>query len=145
MVGTMSIAEVAARCAAAALVVVAFAACTVAEDEVPDESTQTREMLPEPPATEFDPGFIVSDDAFYDAWAMSEGEIQAFLESVSCRPDAGVERVVAVATVQVVSALAAGHGVVARPAEDAVAAEAAAGQVVVAGVALDAVVAGATV
>ena len=88
----MSIAEVAARCAAAALVVVAFAACTSpADDAAPAASTSTRATLPEPPATEFDPGHIVSDDAFYDSAAMSEEEIQAFLESVSCRPDEGVK------------------------------------------------------
>jgi hypothetical protein len=88
----MSIAEVAARCAAAALVVVAFSACTApAGDAAPAASTSTRATLPEPPATEFDPGHIVSDDAFYDSAAMSEEEIQAFLESVSCRPDEGVK------------------------------------------------------
>jgi len=88
----MSIADVAARCAAAALVVVAFSACTSpADDAAPAASTSTRATLPEPPATEFDPGHIVSDDAFYDSTAMSEEEIQAFLESVSCRPDEGVK------------------------------------------------------
>lgn len=88
----MSIAEVAARCAAAALVVVAFAACTSPSgDHAPAASTATRATLPEPPATEFDPGFIVSDDAFYDSSAMTEDEIQAFLESVPCRPDEGVK------------------------------------------------------
>ena len=88
----MSIADVAARCAAAALVVVAFAACTSpADDAAPAASTSTRATLPEPPATEFDPGHIVSDDAFYDSAAMSEDEIQAFLESVPCRPDEGVK------------------------------------------------------
>ena len=88
----MSIADVAARCAAAALVVVAFSACTSpADDAAPAASTSTRATLPEPPATEFDPGHIVSDDAFYDSAAMSEEEIQAFLESVPCRPDEGVK------------------------------------------------------
>lgn len=88
----MSIAEVAARCAAAALVVVGFAACTSPVDDAGSAApTSTRATLPEPPATEFDPGHIVSDDAFYDSAAMSEEEIQAFLESVSCRPDEGVE------------------------------------------------------
>ncbi|KRE26165.1 hypothetical protein [Agromyces sp. Soil535] len=88
----MSIAEVAARCAAAALVVVAFAACTSAPgDAAPAASTSVRATLPEPPATEFDPGHIVSDDAFYDSRAMDEDQIQAFLESVSCRADAGVK------------------------------------------------------
>jgi hypothetical protein len=91
MVGTVSIAEAAARCAAAALVVVAFAACTATNDAIPDSASSARKMLPEPPATEFDAGYIVSDDAFYDSSAMSEDEIQSFLESVSCRPDAGVK------------------------------------------------------
>jgi len=87
----MSIAEVAARCAAAALVVVAFAACTGAPDDAPPTAASSRSTpLPEPPTTEFDPGHIVSDDAFYDSSAMSEKEIQSFLESVSCRPDEGV-------------------------------------------------------
>ena len=36
------------------------------------------------------PGYIVSDDAFYDSGALSEREIQSFLERVSCRPDPGV-------------------------------------------------------
>lgn len=44
----------------------------------------------EPSTSEFDPGYIVSDDSFYHSGAMSESEIQAFFESVSCRADAGV-------------------------------------------------------
>lgn len=44
----------------------------------------------EPPTSAFDPGFIVSDDSFYNSDAMSEAEIQAFFEAVSCRADAGV-------------------------------------------------------
>jgi len=87
----MSIADVAARCAAAALVLVAFASCAAPEAETPHApEAASRSALPEPPATEFDPGYIVSDDAFYDSSAMSEQEIQAFLESVSCRADEGV-------------------------------------------------------
>ena len=88
----MSIAEVAARCAAAALVVVAFAACTSPAGDARAAPPRRRRAatLPEPPATEFDPGYIVSDDAFYDSSAMTEDEIQAFLESVPCRPDEGV-------------------------------------------------------
>lgn len=35
---------------------------------------------------EFDPGLIVSDDAFYDATAMNAAEIQLFLEGLDCRP-----------------------------------------------------------
>jgi len=87
----MSIADVAARCAAAALVVVSLASCATPVDDASSvRETAARSMLPEPPTTEFDPGNIVSDDAFYDSSAMSEDEIQAFLESVSCRPDEGV-------------------------------------------------------
>ncbi|MFD4420399.1 hypothetical protein ACFWN7_02710 [Agromyces sp. NPDC058484] len=89
----MSIAEVAARCATAALVVVAFAACASpsAAPPAPTAAAATSPpRLPEPPTSEFDPGHIVSDDAFYDSSAMGEEEIQAFLESVSCRPDEGV-------------------------------------------------------
>jgi hypothetical protein len=44
----------------------------------------------EPPTSEFDPGYIVSDDSFYDSDAMSESEIQDLFESVSCRADDGV-------------------------------------------------------
>lgn len=87
----MSIADVAARCAAAALVVVAFASCAgPPADTQSTPEAASRSALPEPPATEFNPGYIVSDDAFYDSAAMSEQEIQSFLESVSCRPDEGV-------------------------------------------------------
>lgn len=45
----------------------------------------------EPATDSFDPGFIVSDDSFYNSSAMTESEIQRFLEGVSCRPDAGIE------------------------------------------------------
>lgn len=38
-----------------------------------------------PSADAFDPGFIVSDDAFFDGRAMDEGEIQEFLEARDCR------------------------------------------------------------
>lgn len=87
----MSIADAAARLAAAALVVVAFAACTSpAGESAPAASTSTRATLPEPPADEFDPGHIVSDDSFYDSGAMTEQEIQEFLEQQPCRPDDGV-------------------------------------------------------
>jgi hypothetical protein len=87
----MSIADVATRCAAAALVLVALASCAAPGEETPrTPEPASQATLPEPPTTEFDPGYIVSDDAFYDSSAMSEDEIQAFLESVSCRPDEGV-------------------------------------------------------
>jgi hypothetical protein len=88
----MSIAEVVARTAAAALVVVSLAACTTA---APDSGSRAPAAvdttLPEPPATEFDPGHIVSDDSFFHSTAMGEREIQDFLESVSCRADEGVQ------------------------------------------------------
>jgi hypothetical protein len=87
----MSIADVATRCAAAALVLVALASCAAPGEETPrTPEAASQATLPEPPTTEFDPGYIVSDDAFYDSSAMSEDEIQAFLESVSCRADEGV-------------------------------------------------------
>ena len=102
----MSIADVATRCAAAALVLVALAACAAPGEEYPrTPEPASQKMLPEPPTTEFDPGYIVSDDAFYDSSAMSEDEIQAFLESVSCRPDEGV-RCLADFTQSTTSALA---------------------------------------
>ena len=88
----MSIADAASRLAAAALVVVAFAACTSpAGEPAPAASLSTRATLPEPPTEEFDPGYIVSDDSFYDSGAMTEDEIQAFLEKQPCRPDEGVK------------------------------------------------------
>jgi hypothetical protein len=91
IVGSMSIADVAARCATAVLVVVALASCVAPDGDASRAPEPTsRSSIPEPPTTEFDPGHIVSDDAFYDSAAMSEQEIQAFLESVSCRPDEGV-------------------------------------------------------
>ncbi|PWC03171.1 hypothetical protein [Agromyces badenianii] len=86
----MSTAEVIARVTAAALVVLTFAACAGpsdvprAADAVSKAAAVTE--LPIPPATQFDPGLIVSDDSFYDSGAMSEGEIQAFLEGLDCRP-----------------------------------------------------------
>ncbi|BDZ53586.1 hypothetical protein GCM10025870_06590 [Agromyces marinus] len=39
-----------------------------------------------PSTAQFDPGFIVSDDAFFDSAAMTERGIQSFLESRDCRP-----------------------------------------------------------
>jgi len=88
----MSFADVAARCAAAALVVVAFAACTSPTPDAPSSApAAVRATLPEPPASEFDPGHIVSDDSFYDSGAMTEDEIQSFLESTPCRADTDVK------------------------------------------------------
>lgn len=87
----MSIAEVVARTAVAAFVVVALAACaTPVTDTGSRAAPAVDTTLPEPPATEFDPGHIVSDDSFYDSGAMDEHQIQSFLESVSCRADEGV-------------------------------------------------------
>jgi hypothetical protein len=87
----MSIAEVVARAAAVALVVVTLAGCTAPADDAGQRGTASIDTtLPEPPATEFDPGHIVSDDSFYDSTAMDEQQIQDFLESVSCRADEGV-------------------------------------------------------
>jgi hypothetical protein len=86
----MSISRVAAGCAAAAVVVLAFAACTASGGDATTAAPLTRETAEEPPTSEFDPGHIVSDDSFYDDSAMSEDEIQAFLESMPCRPDQGV-------------------------------------------------------
>lgn len=40
---------------------------------------------------EFDPGFIVSDFNFYDSLAMSEAQIQAFMEKQKCVPRDGVK------------------------------------------------------
>lgn len=37
-------------------------------------------------AAEFQPGLIVSDQQFYDAYAMTEAGIQSFLEQVPCAP-----------------------------------------------------------
>ena len=84
----MSIAEVAARVPRRHSSWSRFAACTAPSgDDAPlPGRAATRATLPDPPATEFDPGFIVSDDSFYDSSAMTEDEIQAFLESV---PTAG--------------------------------------------------------
>jgi hypothetical protein len=89
----MSIASVAARAlvpvAAVATVVLALAGCAaphpIGRVSGAADSVAVAE-LPEPPATSFDPGLIVSDDSFYDSSAMTEDEIQAFLEGVDCRP-----------------------------------------------------------
>lgn len=75
-----------ARLSAAAAAILLLSSCAPA-DTGPQRVDRT---LPEPPTTEFDPSLIVSDDAFYDSRAMSEEQIQAFLEGVSCRADAGV-------------------------------------------------------
>ncbi|GAA2039966.1 hypothetical protein GCM10009819_26570 [Agromyces tropicus] len=39
-----------------------------------------------PSSDQFDPGFIVSDDAFYDSAAMTTPEIQDFIAGRDCRP-----------------------------------------------------------
>jgi hypothetical protein len=86
----MSIAGVAARAVTAALVAVALAACTAPGEAPPSARPGATPSAAEPPTSEFDPGYIVSDDAFYDSSAMDEQDIQEFLESVPCRPDEGV-------------------------------------------------------
>lgn len=75
-----------ARLTAAVATILLLASCAPA-DTAPVRVDRT---LPEPPTTEFDPALIVSDDAFYDSAAMSERQIQQFLEDVSCRADEGV-------------------------------------------------------
>ena len=42
------------------------------------------------PATPFYPGYIISDDSFYNPDAMTTGQIQDFLEDRSCHPKDGV-------------------------------------------------------
>lgn len=76
-----------ARAAAAVAAILLLASCAPAETA----PTRVDRTLPEPPTTEFDPALIVSDDAFFDSSAMSEAQIQAFLEGVSCRADEGVD------------------------------------------------------
>ncbi|HEX6954530.1 MAG TPA: hypothetical protein VF156_06575 [Agromyces sp.] len=69
--------------AVAASVALVLAGCAPQADFERAEQPADRRI----PSTEaFDPGFIVSDDAFYDADAMDEDEIQDFLESRDCRP-----------------------------------------------------------
>lgn len=86
----MRIADIAARAVAVALVIVSLASCAAPAETAASSHDVTRSSLPEPPLSEFDPGHIVSDDAFYDSGAMTEDEIQSFLESVPCRADEGV-------------------------------------------------------
>ncbi|WP_139417532.1 hypothetical protein [Agromyces laixinhei] len=87
----MRSASIISRVAAAVVVVLAFAACSgpgsgdIKRAAAGSEAAAVVE-LPIPSATEFDPGHIVSDDSFYDSGAMSEVEIQAFLEGLDCRP-----------------------------------------------------------
>jgi len=76
-----------ARLTTALVALLALAGCVGA----PATPAQVDRTLPEPPATEFEPGLIVSDDAFYNADAMSEDAIQAFLEQVPCRADRGID------------------------------------------------------
>jgi hypothetical protein len=70
--------------ALAASVALALTGCSAPGDfDLGDASPGDRRI----PSTErFDPGFIVSDDAFFDAGAMSESEVQEFLEARNCRP-----------------------------------------------------------
>ncbi|GAA1841704.1 hypothetical protein [Agromyces salentinus] len=76
-----------ARLTTVVVALLALAGCVSA----PATPVRVDRTLPEPPTTEFDPGLIVSDDAFYNADAMSEAEIQAFLDRVPCRADDGID------------------------------------------------------
>jgi hypothetical protein len=85
----MSIAKAAAVVAAGAAALLVLAGCaapTPISRATGSTSVTAVTDRPVPPASEFDPGFIVSDDSFYDSSAMTEDEIQAFLEGVGCRP-----------------------------------------------------------
>jgi hypothetical protein len=85
----MSIAKAAAVVAAGAAALLVLAGCaapTPISRATGSTSVTAVTDRPVPPASEFDPGFIVSDDSFYDSSAMTEDEIQAFLEGVDCRP-----------------------------------------------------------
>jgi hypothetical protein len=70
--------------ALAASVALALAGCSAPGDFDRGEETSGDRRIPS--TDRFDPGFIVSDDAFYNAGAMTEGAIQDFLESRDCRP-----------------------------------------------------------
>ncbi len=72
--------------ALAASVLLAVTGCTAEPRTTDDTPWGTGVDRPEPPTSEFDPGLIVSDDSFYDAGAMDEDQIQAFLESRRCVP-----------------------------------------------------------
>lgn len=73
--------------ALAASVALVLTGCTAPEPRTTDDTAWgTGVDRPEPATSEFDPGLIVSDDSFYDAGAMDEQEIQAFLESRHCIP-----------------------------------------------------------
>ncbi|HKH08706.1 MAG TPA: hypothetical protein VKA62_07110, partial [Agromyces sp.] len=91
--GSAGIATTASRAAVVRGAIVALAAsvllivtgCTPSEPRTADDTAWgTGVDRPEPPTSEFDPGLIVSDDSFFDAGAMDEQEIQAFLESRRC-------------------------------------------------------------
>ncbi|QAY74446.1 hypothetical protein ET445_15030 [Agromyces protaetiae] len=84
----------AAIAAVVASVALALTGCVPADDPAATERLRERAAAVdpvEPPTTEFDPGLIVSDESFFDSGALTEAQIQAFLESVSCRPDADVD------------------------------------------------------
>ncbi|WP_216648859.1 hypothetical protein [Agromyces agglutinans] len=80
----------AAVAATAAALLLAVAGCTSPPPAERASAGATASEPAEPPTSEFDPGYIVSDDSFYNADAMDEAQIQDFFESVSCRPDAGI-------------------------------------------------------
>jgi hypothetical protein len=58
---------------------IAFAVAVVAGLLVPQQASAA-------PLRSFDPGYIISDDNFYDAQAMTAGQIQSFLFAQICTP-----------------------------------------------------------
>ncbi|WP_438855217.1 hypothetical protein [Agromyces sp. M3QZ16-3] len=69
--------------ALAASVALLLAGCVPTPGIERDPTSADRRI---PSTDRFDPGFIVSDDAFYDSAAMTVRDVQAFLESRECRP-----------------------------------------------------------
>ncbi|MFF2390675.1 hypothetical protein [Agromyces sp. NPDC058104] len=93
----MTPAKLAAAAAFATAALLALAACAPVSPGPSAEGAQWQggaavRAVPTPEfeipsaTAEFDPGLIVSDDAFYDASAMNAAEIQRFLEGLDCRP-----------------------------------------------------------
>jgi len=90
---TAGIARTARLVAVAAVALLGLAACapdTAAVEPwdggAASRATPTPEYDIPDATTGFDPGYIVSDDAFYDSSSMSVGEIQTFLDGIDCRP-----------------------------------------------------------
>ncbi|WP_210418464.1 hypothetical protein [Agromyces intestinalis] len=84
------VARLATALAAASALMLGLAACTTPPAADPPAPDGAATASAEPSTEEFDPALIVSDDAFFDSTAMSEADIQRFLEQTACRPDAGV-------------------------------------------------------